>query len=170
MKKSSLWKTLNCHISRILYCGLIFLSSVYISSSSSLRQAACTDFPNSFWPSGSIIHCSLNVYQATSCVRTELLLISSGWSSYICTSVWRGPLENAADMFVLAPSAVSHMSCSFNLNSLGEGGRWLYSCCFVECCFQRGVCFTIQSAVNSFLIHENVVYQCFSIICVGVGP
>ena len=36
--------------------------------------------------------------------------------------------------------------------------------------FKRGVYFTVQCAMNPFLIHEDVIYLCFSIICVGGGP
>ena len=35
---------------------------------------------------------------------------------------------------------------------------------------KRGIWLTIQWAIVPFLIYENVVYLCFSIICVGVGP
>ena len=27
------------------------------------------------------------------------------------------------------------MSCSSNLDDFRDGGKWLYSCCFMECCF-----------------------------------
>ena len=35
--------------------------------------------------------------------------------------------------------------------------------------FKRRICFTIQSTINPFFIHEDVIHLCFSIICVGVG-
>ena len=54
---------------------LSFFFSIYTSLSSSC--AICTDFPDSLSPSVSIIHRFRLVFQALSCVRTELLLISS---------------------------------------------------------------------------------------------
>ena len=62
---------------------------LYISSSSSCH-AIHTDFPNSLLPPTPIIHLFQQVFQATSCVHTELLDISSSCSSYTCASVWRG--------------------------------------------------------------------------------
>ena len=35
---------------------------------------------------------------------------------------------------------------------------------------ERGICLTIQCTINPFFIPEDVVYPCFSIICVSVGP
>ena len=36
--------------------------------------------------------------------------------------------------------------------------------------FKRGICLTVQSTINPFLIYEYVSYLGFSIIYVGVGP
>ena len=41
-----------------------------------------------------------------------------------------------AHELVLTSPAVSCMSCSYDLNDFSDGGRWPYSCCFVQCCFQ----------------------------------
>ena len=54
---------------------------------SSSCYAARTDFPNSLLPSVSIIHHFQQVFQASFRIRTELLWISSSWSSYTCASV-----------------------------------------------------------------------------------
>ena len=73
----------------------------------------------------------------TSCVCTELLLISFSWSPSTCMSVRRGPQENIAYEFILISPAVFWVSCLSYLNGLEMGGRWPYSCCFVGCCFQN---------------------------------
>ena len=44
-------------------------------------------------------------------------------------------MEYIAYEFVLTP-AVYHMSAGSNLDNFPDGGRWLYSCCFVGCCVQ----------------------------------
>ena len=36
--------------------------------------------------------------------------------------------------------------------------------------FKRGICHIIQCTINPFLIHEDVVYLCFSVICVSISP
>ena len=50
--------------------------------------------------------------------------------------MWRGPLEYATYEFVSTSPVVSRMPGSSNLDSFLMGGKWLYSCCFVECCLQ----------------------------------
>ena len=35
--------------------------------------------------------------------------------------------------------------------------------------FKRGICLTIQSAINPFLIYEDIVYLCFRIIYISAG-
>ena len=91
----------------------------------------CTDLSEPLSPPVSIIHCSHKVFQATSCINTELLYIGSSWSSYLCSSMWQ---EYIAYEFILTSLAVSHMSSSSNLNSFRD--RWPYSCCFVGFCLQ----------------------------------
>ena len=54
-----------------------------------------------------------------------------------CTSMWRSPSENVAYEFVLTSPAASHMFCPSYLVDFDMWGRWLYSCCFVGCCFQN---------------------------------
>ena len=48
-------------------------------------------------------------------VSTELLYIGSSWSSCLCSSMWRCPLEYIAYEFVLTSPAMSCMSGSSNL-------------------------------------------------------
>ena len=104
---------------------------IYIYISSSSCRAAWTDFPECLSQLVSIIHRFWQVLYTTSCVRTELLLISSCWLSYTCTSVWMGPLENVAFEVVLTcvPHVLSVLFGWF------YGDRWPY-CCFVGWCFQ----------------------------------
>ena len=66
-------------------------------------------------------HCSQEVFQATSCIGTELLYISSSRSSYFCSSMWRVPLEYIAYGFVIITPAVSHMSGSSTFDSFHDG-------------------------------------------------
>ena len=61
------------------------------SSSSKLCRTASTDLPDSHSLPVSIVHRSREVFQATSCIETELLYVGSSWSSYLCLSMWRGP-------------------------------------------------------------------------------
>ena len=91
----------------------------YFSSSSC--HAASTDLPDPLLHSISIIHCSREVCQATSCIGTELLHIGSNWLFNLCLSMWRGPLEYIAYEFVFTSPAVSCMSGSSNLNSFLDG-------------------------------------------------
>ena len=54
----------------------------------------------------SIVHCSWKVYNATSCIGTELLYIVSCWSSYLFSSLRRGPQEY-----------VPYVACEFIITS-----------------------------------------------------
>ena len=73
--------------------------------------------PDSFLPPVSIVHCSREVFQATSLISREYLFISSSWSSKLRSSMWRGPQEYIAYAFVLNSPPVSRMSGASNLNS-----------------------------------------------------
>ena len=96
---------------------------IYIYISSSSCRAASTDLPDPLSPPVSIVHCSWEVFKATSCIGTELLYIRSSWSSGPCSYMWRGLWEYVAYDFVLTSPAVSHMSDSPNLDSFRDG--WL---------------------------------------------
>ena len=48
----------------------------------------------------------------------------------------RVPWENVIYEFILASLAVFRMPCPLNWMVLEIGGRWLYSCSFIKCCFQ----------------------------------
>ncbi len=53
-----------------------------------------------------------------------LLYVCSSWSSYLCSSMWRGPLEYVTSEFVPTSPAVSRMSGSSNLDGFRDG--WYY--------------------------------------------
>ena len=109
---------------------LMFIA--YINKSSSSCHVASTDLPDTLSQPVSIVHCSWEVFKATSCIKTKLLYIGFCWSSCLCSSMWRGPQEYHAYKFVLTFPAVFCMSGSSNLDSFRDG----YSCCFVGCCLQ----------------------------------
>ena len=72
---------------------------------------------------------SQQVFKAISCIGTELLCIVSSWSSYLCSSMWRGPQEYVT---YECPTCLVHLTLIVFMMS----GRWRYSCYFVECCLQ----------------------------------
>ena len=49
--------------------------------------------PDNFLPPCSIIHCFRQVFRAASRIGTEFLYVGSSWSSCLCSSMRRGPLE-----------------------------------------------------------------------------
>ena len=94
---------------------------LFLISSSSSCHAASTDLPDPLSPPVSIVHRSREVFLAISCIGTELLYIGSSWSPCLCSSMWRGPLENIAYEFVLTSSAVSCMSSLSNFDCFRDG-------------------------------------------------
>ena len=66
------------------------------NSSSSLCRVASKDLPNPFSPPIPIVHCSREVFEAISCIGTELLYIGSSMSSCLCSSMCRDPLKYVA--------------------------------------------------------------------------
>ena len=103
-----------------------------VATSSSCRTAS-TDLSDPFSPPVSIVHRSREVFQAISCIGTELLYIGSSWSSYLCLSMWRGPPEYVVYEFILTSPA-----CLVRLTWIVfvMGGRWPYNCYFVRCYLQ----------------------------------
>ena len=106
--------------------------SFILSIASSSCHASSTDFLDSPLPLISIVHRFWQVFSVTSCVHTELLLISSSWPSNTFSSMWRGPEENVTYEFV----SPAFLVCRTWM-VLKRGGRWSYSCCFVGCCYQE---------------------------------
>ena len=93
---------------------------IYLNPSWSSSSAASTDFPDPLLPLVSLVHCFRQVFQATSCIDTELLCIGFSWSSNLSSSMCNGPLVNITDKFALTSPAVFHMSCSSNLDNYGD--------------------------------------------------
>ena len=100
----------------------------YIMSSS---QAASMDLPDPLLPPISIAHRSREVFQAISCIGTELLYIGFSWLSYLCSSMWSSPLRHIAYECVLISPAVSRMSSSSNFDSFRDG--WLVAVRLLFC-------------------------------------
>ena len=96
-----------------------FIIYIYISSSSC--HATSTDFPDPLSSFFSIVHRSRQVFQATSCISTELLKIGSSLLPNSCSSMWRGLLEYIGYEFILTSPAVSRMFCSYNLDGFRNG-------------------------------------------------
>ena len=82
----SLSLSLSLYIYIYIYIYICIYIYIYISSS----RTDCTDFSDSFFQSVFIIHCSQQVFQTTSCVRTELMWISSSWLANTGTSMCCG--------------------------------------------------------------------------------
>ena len=80
-------------------CGII-VCQIGIASSSSSCRTTSTGLPDPLSPPTLIIHHSRSVFKAPSCIGTELLYISSSWSSCLCLSMWRGPQESVAYEFI----------------------------------------------------------------------
>ena len=104
-------------------------------SSSPLCHAISVDIPDTLSTHLPIVHCFRQVFRATSRIGIELLCVGSSRSSFLCTSMWRGPPEYITyELFPTSP-AVSRMSGS-SLMVFVMCGRWPYSCCFVGCSLQ----------------------------------
>ena len=97
------------------------LIHIYISSSSC--RAVCADIPDRLSPFLPITHRLRQVFRITTRVLTQLLYVSSCWSSHTCTSMSGGPQEYIAYELVLASPAVSRVSGSSNLYSFCDGGQ-----------------------------------------------
>ena len=107
---------------------------IYISSSSS--RGITSDIPDPLLPPLPIVHRFRPVLRATPRILTELQYVDSSWSPYFCTTKWRVHRSTSLMSSSLASPAMSCMSCSSNLDSFRDGGRWPYSYCFVGCCLQ----------------------------------
>ena len=90
-------------------------------SSSSSSRAISTDIPDPLSSPLSIVHCFRQVFKVTSYIGTELLYVCSSWSSYLCSSMWRGPLEYITYELVLISLAVYRISGTSNFDSFRDG-------------------------------------------------
>ena len=88
----------------------------YTSSSSSCLTASI-DLPDTPLLPISIVYHSREVFQATSCIDTELLYIGSSWSSNFYSPMCRSPQKYIAYEFILISPAASHMSGLSNFDS-----------------------------------------------------
>ena len=68
-----------------------------------------------------IVHCFRQVLRATSCIGTYLLYVGSSWSSFLCTSMWRGPQKYITYELLPTSPAVSRMSGLSNFDSFRDG-------------------------------------------------
>ena len=96
---------------------LRMLFSNWSSSSSSLCRTISTDIADPLSPQQQIVHCFRQVLRATSRIGTELLYVDSSWTSCLCSSIWRGPLEYITYELVPTSPAVSRMSGSANFRN-----------------------------------------------------
>ena len=117
------------------YLYLIGIFDIILSSWSSCHTASM-DLPDPLSLPISIVYHSPEVFQAISGIDRELLFIRSRWSSWLCSSMWRGPQEHIAYELVLNSPTVSHLSGLSNINGFVMGSRWWDICCFVGCYFQ----------------------------------
>ena len=76
------------------------------SLSSSSYRTICMDIPDPLSPHLPIVHCFRQILRATSRIGTELLYVDSNWTSCLCLSMWRGPLEYIIPYF---SSSVPHV-------------------------------------------------------------
>ena len=108
----------------MIYCDTNELNwmHMFIQLSSSCRTVS-TDLHDPLLSPVSIVHCFRGVLQATSRISTELLYIGSSCSSYLCSSVWRGPREYIANEFILISPAGSCMSGLSNFDNFCDGWK-----------------------------------------------
>ena len=104
-------------------------------------HASNTNLPNPFSSPASIVHRSREVFQAISCIDTELLYISSSWSSYFGRPAFARSCEGVHKSISLMSSPLLFQQCPACLLRLtlivfAMGGRWPYSCSSMGSCFQ----------------------------------
>ena len=115
------------------YVGNLMPNSMY---SNIIIISSSTDIPDPLSPSLPIAHCSQQVFRDTSHIGTELLYVSSYWTSCLCLSMWRGPQEYITYELLPTSPAVYRTSGSSILIVFVMGDEWPYRCCFVGCCLQ----------------------------------
>ena len=106
------------------------------SSSSSSCGATSSDIPDSLSPLLPVVHHFWLVLRAISRILTELLYVSSRWSPCLCSAMCRvhrrTSLMSSSLLLQQCPACLVRLTWIVFM----MGGRWPYSCCFVECCFQ----------------------------------
>ena len=108
---------------RLIKCCFahMYMVSINKPSSSSSCHNARGDLPDPLQTPFSIVHRSLWVFKATSCIGTEVLYVGSSQSSYICSFMWRATQEYVTYEFVPTSPAVSRMPGSSNWDSFHDG-------------------------------------------------
>ena len=119
-----------------------------------------TDFPDSLSAFISIIYLFRLVSYTTSSVRTEMWSIISSWTSNTYSFVWRDPLKNVANEFVLTSLAVPCMSSPSYLDGFRDWRYVAVQPLFVGCCLasiwiqkQLSTCMLIKKETSP---HEMV--------------
>ena len=106
-------------------------SSVCKHKSSSSSHATCMDLPNPLSPPVSIVHRSRQVFQAKSCIGTELLYIGRLTFAYPCEGVY-GSISFRSLPLLLHQCPACLVRLTWIVFVMV--GRWQYCYCFVECC------------------------------------
>ena len=133
------------------------------SWSSSSCDAISTVIPNPLSPHLPIIHYFQQVLIATSCIGTDLLFISSSWSSCLCSSIWMGPQEYITFVSVLTSPALSCMSGSSNLDSFCDG--WLVAVQLLLCGVLKCLLNYYHLFAHSFIAPSNCSILLATFLC-----
>ena len=102
--------------------------------SSSWCYAISTDIPDPLSPHPPIVHCFRQILYATSRIGTELLYVSSSWTS--CEGIhWSTSLMSSSLLLQQCPVCLVRLI----LIVFVMCGRWPYSCCLVGCCLHFNI-------------------------------
>ena len=93
----------------------------FVILSSSWCYTISMDIPDTFPPPFSIVNRFRWVFNATSCISTELLYVGIILSSCLCSSIWGSPNDHVTYEFVPTSPAVSRKSGSSNLDNFRDG-------------------------------------------------
>ena len=126
--------------------------------SSSSSRAASTDILDHLTPLFPIVHHLRQVFWVTSCVLTQLLYVSSGWSSCFCLAICGGPQQYVTYELVFASPAVSGVSGSSDLYSFRDGrqvavqlaSRGVLSPGLVQYCSQHSCVVAVKLLLQPF--------------------
>ena len=131
-------------------CVYIYIYVYIYISSAAAYHAASMDFPDSLLPFISIINCSQQIFKTSSCAIQIYCR-----SVLICQPTLTRPCEGVHRSSLIMSSSLMSFSL---LESLEMGGKWLYSCCFVRCCF-----------LDFFSIARSILVQFpSSLVCIHV--
>ena len=117
------------------------------------------DFLDPLSPLVSIVHCSRQIFQATSCIGTELQYVGSSWSSNLCTSMWRDPFTLIERLRINTVSQ-NILICLSNIERIGSfdslliGDFWNVLGCFAFWFFCFFL-FSFQKATIGCLVGFN---------------